>query len=56
MASKDALAGLQVDSVTAYVDLAGLGPGQYRLPVRVEPAKGFGVETLEPGTVGVEIK
>jgi YbbR domain-containing protein len=54
--SKESLAGVQVDSVTAYVDVAGLGPGQYRLPVRLDPTKGFGVENLEPGTVAIEIK
>ncbi len=54
--SKESLTGLQVDAVTAYVDLAGLGPGEYRLPVRIEPTKGFGVENVDPASVVVEIK
>ena len=55
--SKESMAGLQADSVTAFVDVAGLGPGQYPLvPVRVEPTKDFGVENLEPAFVQIEIK
>ena len=53
---KESLAALEVDSVTTYVDLAGLGPGQYRLPVRIEPTKGFGVENTDPGIIAIEIR
>jgi YbbR domain-containing protein len=53
---KEALADLRVDSVTAYIDLAGLGPGQYRLPVRTEPTEGFAVGTLAPDVVAIEIR
>jgi hypothetical protein len=54
--SKEALADLLTDSVVAYVDIAGLGPGEYRLPVRTEPTRGFGVEKIDPGMVSVEIR
>jgi YbbR domain-containing protein len=54
--SKEALAGVQNDSVTAYVDAAGLGPGRYQLTVRTEPTAGFGVEHVEPDAVIVEIR
>jgi YbbR domain-containing protein len=54
--SKEAVAEVQSDSVTAYVDVAGLGPGQYRLTVRTEPTKGFGVEGVDPDEVDVEIR
>ena len=54
--SKAALARLQADSVTAYVDVAGLGPGQYGLPVRTEPAKDFGIESVEPASVQIQIQ
>lgn len=50
------VAGLGADAVIAYVDLAGLGPGQYNLPVRIEPAAAFGVTGLDPATVAVRIQ
>ncbi|HEY3384811.1 MAG TPA: CdaR family protein [Vicinamibacterales bacterium] len=53
---KDVLESLQADSLLAFVDLAGLGPGRYNLPVRVEPRQGFLVLRVEPATVRVRIK
>ncbi len=53
---KDIVETLRPDSVPAYVDLAGLGPGQYNLTVRVEPSPDFVVGRTEPATVRVRIR
>jgi YbbR domain-containing protein len=53
---KDVVDGLRADSASAFVDLAGMGPGRYNLPVRVEPAQDFVVVRTEPATVQVRIK
>jgi len=50
------LAGLGPDGVTAFVDLAGLGPGRYNLPVRVDQPTDFGVSGIAPATVAVRIR
>jgi hypothetical protein len=50
------LAGLGPDRVTAFVDLAGLGPGRYNLPVRVDQPADFGVSGIAPATVVVRIR
>lgn len=46
---------LQSDSLTAYVDLAGLGPGRYNLPVRVDPPQNVEVLQTDPPSVRVRI-
>lgn len=53
---KDIVEGLKADSVTAFVDLAGLGPGQYNLTVRVDPSPDFVVVRIDPATVRVRIR
>ena len=53
---KDLVEALRADSVSAYVDLAGLGPGQYNLTVRVESSPDFVVVRTEPATVHVRIR
>ena len=53
---KDVVEGLRPDSVGAFVDLAGLGPGRYNLSVRLEPAQEFVVVRSEPTIVQVRIK
>lgn len=53
---KDVVEALRPDSVLAYVDLAGLGPGQYNLTVRVDPSPDFVVVRTEPATVRVRIR
>jgi YbbR domain-containing protein len=53
---KDVVEGLRPDSVSVFVDLAGLGPGRYNLTVRVEPAQDFVVVRTEPAVVQVRIK
>jgi YbbR domain-containing protein len=54
--SKDALADLRGDSIQAFVDLAGLGSGQYNLRVQVDPSESFGVIAIDPAIVLVTIK
>ena len=41
----------QGSSIVAYVDLEGIGRGDYGLPVRLEPTAGVGVDQLDPTTV-----
>jgi YbbR domain-containing protein len=53
---KESFAGLQSDSVQAFVDLAGLGAGRYNLRVQVGPAERFGVVAIDPAVVSVTIK
>jgi YbbR domain-containing protein len=43
------------DAVSAYVDVAGLGAGEYVLPVRVEASQEAGVARINPATVQVRI-
>ena len=43
-------------TIDAFVDLAGLGPGQYTLRVQIDPTQRFGVSTAEPAVVQVTIK
>jgi YbbR domain-containing protein len=43
-------------AVTAFVDLAGLGPGRYNLPVRVDAPRELGVVDVRPPTVTVKIR
>ena len=42
--------------VVPFVDLVGLGPGQYTLPVRIEPASEFTVTNVSPAAVSVRIR
>lgn len=53
---KNVLDDLRADSVNGFVDLVGLGPGRYDLPVRVDPTRGFGVAEVEPPNVTVRVK
>lgn len=53
---RDALSQLNASEITAFVDLAGLGPGRYNLPVRVDPSRAFGVSRIEPSVVEVRIR
>jgi YbbR domain-containing protein len=53
---RDALAGVEADTVEAFVDLAGLGAGQYNLRVQVDPSQHFGVVETTPSGVDVTIK
>jgi YbbR domain-containing protein len=54
--SKEGLADVRGDGVQAFVDLAGLGSGQYNLRVQVDPSESFGVIAIDPAIVLVTIK
>jgi len=53
--SREALGRLAADDVVAYIDLAGLGAGQYSLTVRVEGARDVGVTRIDPPSVDVRV-
>jgi YbbR domain-containing protein len=53
---KETLGGLRADTIDAFVDLAGLGPGQYNLRVQTDPSQDFGVSAVAPQVVDVIIK
>jgi YbbR domain-containing protein len=53
---RDALATVNAETINAFVDLAGLGPGQYNLQVQFDPTQNFGVTAAEPASVQVTIK
>ena len=52
----DAVEAMRAETINAFVDLAGLGPGQYNLRVQFDPTQSFGVSTAEPAVVQVTIK
>jgi len=54
--TKEAVDKIRDASVVAYVDLAGIGEGDYGLPVRLDPAIGFGVDQLDPTIVSIHIQ
>lgn len=53
---RDVLARLRPDTIDAFVDLAGLGPGRYTLRVQIDPSEEVGVGTVTPSGVTVIIK
>jgi len=53
--SKEGLARVKADSITAFVDLAGLGAGEYTLGVQVDASHDAGVARIIPATVQVTI-
>lgn len=54
--TKDTLDALGNDELTAFVDLAGLGAGQYNLRVQVDASARFGVTAISPADVTVTIQ
>jgi YbbR domain-containing protein len=54
-AGRDALNRVDVDEVSAYVDIARLGPGQYTLAVHASAAQGASVTGTDPMNVQVRI-
>jgi YbbR domain-containing protein len=52
----DLLSNLRPDSIAAFVDLVGLGPGRYNLSVRIEAGQGFVAVGTAPATVVVRIR
>jgi YbbR domain-containing protein len=53
--SRENVSNVNVGDVTAFVDLNGLGVGDYTLPVRVEMPPAAGAVRIEPATVQVRI-
>jgi YbbR domain-containing protein len=53
--SREALARVEADDIVAYVDLGGLGPGQYSLTVHADSSPDAGVTRIEPSSVQVRI-
>jgi YbbR domain-containing protein len=47
---------LRESSIVAYVDLEGIGEGDYGLPVRLEPAADVVVDQLEPTIVSIHVQ
>ena len=54
--SRENLGALGETQLAAWVDLAGLGPGQYRLPVHVDVPMMIEVAKVTPDTVEVRVK
>jgi YbbR domain-containing protein len=52
----EALSELRGDTIEAFVDLAGLGPGRYNLRVQVDPSHDFGISAIIPPVVAVIIR
>ena len=53
--TRQALGSVQPDDIMAYVDLAGLGSGQYTLTVYADSSRDVGVTRIEPATIQVRI-
>jgi len=53
--SRQRLDGLDPDTVKPFVDLDGLGAGEYTLSVRVDTSHGAGVARITPGSIQVQI-
>jgi YbbR domain-containing protein len=53
---KTVLDTLEGGHLVAYVDLAGLAPGRYNLPVRVEPPQNVEIVQTQPAAVRVRIR
>lgn len=54
--SREVLGNLAESSLTAFVNLASLGPGRYNLVIEVEPSSDFAVVRTEPEMVEVRIR
>jgi YbbR domain-containing protein len=53
---RDTIASVRSESIDAFVDLAGLGPGRYNLRVQIDSSEAFGVGEITPQVVDVTIK
>ncbi|MBP6717121.1 MAG: YbbR-like domain-containing protein [Acidobacteria bacterium] len=54
--SREELGTLQANEIAVLVDLAGLGPGQYKLPLHVDTPAAVDVSKVVPETVEVRIR
>jgi YbbR domain-containing protein len=53
--NRDTLGRVAADDLTAFIDLAGLGPGEYSLTVHAESSRDAGVTRIAPESVQVRI-
>ena len=53
--SAEGLGRVEADAINAFVDLTGLGAGQYTLTVHVDPSPDAGIARVVPDTVQVRI-
>ena len=53
--SREALSRIRPDDATAFVDLAGLGAGEYTLTVYADSSRDAGVARIEPAAIQVRI-
>jgi YbbR domain-containing protein len=53
--TREGLSKVDSDQVVAFVDLRGLGPGEYSLAVHVDPLPDAGVVRTEPDTVQIRL-
>jgi YbbR domain-containing protein len=53
--NRDALGRVAADDLTAFIDLAGLGPGQYSLTVHADSSRDAGVTRVTPDAVQVRV-
>jgi YbbR domain-containing protein len=54
--TQEAISKIRDASIVAYVDLEGIGEGDYGLPVRLEPAADVGVDQLDPAIVNIHVQ
>ena len=54
--TKEAMDKLKDASVVAFVDVDGIGEGDYGLPVRLEPAPGIGIDKPSPTIVRIHVQ
>lgn len=54
--TKEAIDKIRDTSIVAYVDLQGIGEGDYGLPVRLEPPADVGVDQLDPPMVNIHVQ
>jgi len=53
---RETLTAIGSDAIDAFVDLTGLGPGEYKLRVQVDPSQSFGLSSVTPSVVAVTIR
>ena len=53
--SREALARIQPDDATAYVDLADMGAGEYTVTVHADSSRDAGVARIDPAAIAVRI-
>jgi YbbR domain-containing protein len=53
--NREALNRVDADDIVAFIDLAGLGPGQYSLTVHADSSIDAGITRIEPASVEVRI-